>query len=360
MSTVAPAKSRTPSASIQRAIDSFSETAARGFLAAASIGLPTRDSVAALQADLDLRWRGKRDPVDYDLIYENTRASYASLVGVPADRVATGSQTSVLISVIAAAAPDGAEVVCVDGDFSSVVFPFLQRRGIRVRSVPLDALADSITEQTWLVACSFAQSATGQIADTAAITEAARRCGAYTLCDTTQAAGVYPVAAADFDATVCHAYKWLCCPRGVAFLTLSERFDRELTPVQAGWYAGDSVWDSCYAPDMHLATTARRFDVSPVWQAWVGAEPAVRMFASLDLHEVWAYASGLGDLLCDALGVPQQHQAIVTWADADGHDLARLTAAGITVTGRAGRMRASFHLWNNESDVCAAASALGR
>ena len=130
--------------------------------------------------------------------------------------------------------------------------------------------------------------------------------------------------------------------------------------MQAGWYAGDSVWDSCYAPDMHLASTARRFDVSPVWHAWVGAEPAVRMFAALDMHEVWDYASGLGDMLCDALEVPEQHQAIVTWADADGHDLARLTAAGITVTGRAGRMRASFHLWNNEGDVRAAAHALGR
>ena len=360
MSTVAPAKSRIPSAPLQRAIDSFDETAARGFLAAASIGLLTRDSVAALKADLDLCWSGRRDPVDYDPIYESTRASYAALVGVPVERVATGSQTSVLVSVIAAAAPDRAEVLCVDGDFSSVVFPFLQHSGIRVRSVPLNALADSITEQTWLVAFSLAQSATGQIADTAAITEAARRSGAYTLCDTTQAAGVYPVAAGDFDATVCHAYKWLCCPRGVAFLTLSERFDRTLTPVQAGWYAGDSVWDSCYAPDMHLASTARRFDVSPVWHAWVGAEPAVRMFAALDLHEVWDYASGLGDMLCDALEVPEQHQAIVTWADPDGHDLARLTAAGITVTGRAGRMRASFHLWNNESDVRAAAHALGR
>jgi selenocysteine lyase/cysteine desulfurase len=358
MSIVAPAKSRTPSAPLQRAINSFNPQAARGFLGAASIGLPTRDTVAALEADLQLRWNGRRDPVDYDPIYESTRASYAALVGVPVDRVATGSQTSVLVSVVAAAAPDGAEVLCVDGDFSSVVFPFLQRSGIRVRSVPLDSLADSVTDETWLVAFSFAQSATGQIADVAAITEAAHRHGALTLCDTTQAAGVHPVHAGMFDVTVCHAYKWLCCPRGVAFLTVSEEFQDQLTPIQAGWYAGDSVWSSCYAPEMHLATTARRFDVSPVWQAWVGAEPAVRMFAGLDIDEVWAYASGLGDMLCDALGVPEQHQAIITWADAEGTDLATLTAAGITVTGRAGRMRASFHLWNNESDVLAVARAL--
>lgn len=360
MSIVAPAKSRTLSAPLRKAINSFDPQAARGYIAAASIGLLTRDTVAAQKADLDLCFAGRRDPVDYDPIYERTRAGYAALVGVPVERVATGSQTSVLVSVVAAAVPDGAEVLCVDGEFSSVVFPFYQRRGVRVRSVPLAALAESITDATWLVAFSLAQSATGQIADVAAIGEAARRHNAYTLCDTTQAAGVYPVKVGMFDATVCHAYKWLCCPRGVAFLTLSESFGAMLTPVQAGWYAGEEVWGSCYAPDMHLATTARRFDVSPAWPAWVGAEPAVRIFAALDMDEVWGYTSGLGDQLCDALGVPEQHQAIVTWADADGEDLARLTAAGITVTGRAGRVRASFHIWNDESDIRAVVRALGR
>ena len=55
--------------------------------------------------------------------------------------------------------------------------------------------------------------------------------------------------------------------------------------------------------------------------------------------------------LCDALGIPLQHQAIVTWPDASGEDLGRLIAAGVRASGRAGRLRASFHLWNDESDV---------
>ena len=82
------------------------------------------------------------------------------------------------------------------------------------------------------------------------------------------------------------------------------------------------------------------------------------MFSELDIAEVWARVTGLGDLLCDALAVPQQHQAIVTWPDADGSDLQKLNAAGIRVSGRAGRLRASFHLWNDESDVEAVVAAL--
>jgi selenocysteine lyase/cysteine desulfurase len=344
------------SAALQNAIDSFSEP--RLFLAAASIGLPTRETIAALRNDLDL-WAGSnRDPMDYEPIIARTRGHYADLVGVPVGNVAIASQTSVMTSLFAASVPAGAEVLCVDGDFTSIVFPFLQRTDITVRSVPLEALADAVTDATWLVVFSLVQSANGRVADASVIVEAAAAHDAFTLCDTTQAAGVHPVDAAVFDATVCHSYKWLCSPRGVAFLTLSPRLQDVLTPIHAGWFAGEAIWQSCYGPAMNLATDARRFDVSPAWPAWVGAEPAIRMFAGLDIAEVWERTSALGDQLCDGLGIPQQHQAIVTWADATGDDLRRISAAGVKASGRAGRLRASFHLWNDESDVAAVISAL--
>jgi selenocysteine lyase/cysteine desulfurase len=358
MTTAPAATSRSTSPELQRAIAGFNHDAARGYLAVASIGLPLAATVAAQKADLDLWYAAERDPMDYDAIVESTRAHFAALVHVPADRVATGSQTSVITSLIAAAVPDGAEVLCVDGDFSSMLFPFQQRPGVRVRTVRLAELADAIGADTWLVAFSHIQSATGAVADVDAIVAAAERHGTRTYCDLTQSAGVHPVDASLFDATVCHSYKWLCSPRGVAFLTVSERLQTELVPLQAGWYAGGNVWQSCYGPAMDLAADARRFDVSPAWPAWVGAEPAIRLFSELDIAEVWARASGLGDRLCDALDIPRQHQAIVTWADADGRDLGRLVAAGIKASGRAGRLRAAFHLWNDESDVAAVISAL--
>jgi selenocysteine lyase/cysteine desulfurase len=343
------------SAALQHAIDSFGEP--RGYLAVASIGLPPAQAVAAMTADLAAWSRADRDPQGYDPVIERARAHYARLVGMPVDRVAQGSQTSVMASVIAAAAPEGAEILCIEGDFSSIIFPF-EQRGLRVRSVPQAALADSITDDTWLVVFSLVQSASGVVADSAAIIEAAARHNTYTFCDVTQAAGVLPVDASPYDVTVCHTYKWLCSPRGVAFMTLSERFDPLLTPLQAGWYAGDDVWQSCYGPEMHLATTARRFDVSPAWQAWIGAEQSLELFAGLDLREVWDYTSGLGDSLCDALGIPQQRQAIVSWPDASGSDLGKLIGAGIRASGRAGRLRASFHIWNDESDVESVVRAL--
>jgi selenocysteine lyase/cysteine desulfurase len=345
------------SAALAAAIDEFREP--RGYLAVASIGLPPDSAVAAMRADLAAWEAADRDPQGYDPVIARTRDSFASLVGVPASRVAIGSQTSVLAALVAAAAPEGAEVLVPDGDFSSIEFPFLQRPGIRVRVVPLEALADGVSDDTWLVVFSLVQSATGIVADVDGILEAAARHDTYTFCDLTQAAGVLPVDASRFDVTVCHTYKWLCSPRGVAFLTLSERFDPLLTPLQAGWYAGDDVWTSTYGPAMHLATNARRFDVSPAWQAWIGAEPAIALFAGLDIAEVWAWTSELGDALCEAVGIPAQRQAIVTWPDASGGDLKKLIDSGIRVSGRAGRLRASFHLWNDLSDVEAVARVLG-
>lgn len=356
MTTAIRATRPTLSPELQRARENFEPSS--GFLAVASIGIPTRETVAAQKADLDLWGSARRDPMDYDGIVERTRRSYARLVGVSPHRVATGSQTSVIASLVAAGVPDGAEVLSVLGDFSSIVFPFLQQPGIRVRTVALADLASSISDDTWLVVFSHIQSSTGVVADVPAIVAAAKAHDTYTFCDTTQSAGVHPVDASLFDATVCHSYKWLCAPRGVAFLTLSERFQARLRPLHAGWYAGEQVWQSCYGPNMALAIDARAFDVSPAWPAWVGAEPAIRLFSELDIAEVWAYTSGLGDLLCEGLGIPQQHQAIVTWADPDATDLHRLVAAGIRASGRAGRLRAAFHLWNDEADVAAVIAAL--
>ncbi|MGU3409176.1 aminotransferase class V-fold PLP-dependent enzyme [Microbacterium sp. M1A1_1b] len=332
----------------------------RGYLAACTAGLPTHGTLAAMRADLAEWERAASSPVRYGDLVEEGRALFADVVGVTADRVATGSQTSAMTAVVAAALPDGAEVVVPDGDFSSIVFPFLAQahRGVRVRSVPLASLATALTPDTALVAWSAVQSATGAVVDSAAVVRAARHVGARTLCDLTQAAGVLPVDASPYDVTVTHAYKWLCAPRGVAFMTVSDAALAWLRPTQAGWYAGADVWSSCYGPAMQLADDARRFDVSPAWQAWPGAVAALRHVASLDMAAVWRHGAGLADQLADALGVGRQSQAVMTLPDPSGAGLAALTAAGITASGRAGRLRLAFHHWNDRSDVDAVADVL--
>lgn len=334
----------------------------RDYLAACTLGLPSRDTVRAVRADLDAAASGRPDVVAASQAVEKARAAYARLVSSPVGDVAIGSQTSVQVALIATSVPDGAEVLCAEGDFSSLVAPFARAgRGIRLRTAPLDDLAAAITPGTWLVAFSLVQSATGEVADAAGIAAAAARAGTRTLCDLTQAAGWLPVDATMFDATVCHAYKWLCCPRGVSFLTLTPDFADEIRPVQAGWYSGDDPWSSCYGTGGDLAPDARRFDVSPAWQAFVGAAPALEMFAQADITSTYVHATSLAARFRDGLGLPHPSRpsAIVTWPDATGEALAQLTAHGITASGRAGRARVAFHVFNDELDVDRALHALG-
>ena len=331
-----------------------------GYLNAPTLGLPPRAVVTAMQEAM-IQWQtGRACPVEYGELAERARQRYAELVGVPTDSVALGSQASVLAGTVATAVPDGAEVLCVTGDFTSVTFPFQvqERRGVMVRHVPLAELADAVTPQTHLVAFSLAQSSTGDLVDVAAVTEAAAAHGALTLCDTTQATGWMPVDASLFDLTICSAYKWLCQPRGTAYLTVRPEVTDLITPNNAGWYAGASVWDSVYGPEMHLAPDARRFDVSLAWLCWVGAEAASEVFATLDPARVRDHDLELAAELRARLGLEPCDRPVITLDDPTGHLADVLERAGVRCASRAGRVRLAFHVWNTDADVDLVAEAL--
>jgi selenocysteine lyase/cysteine desulfurase len=332
----------------------------RGYLNAATVGLPLRPTSAALRQALGDWERGVLDMPAVDGAVVRSREAFARLVGVPAGWVAAAPQVSVLVGMVAAALPDGAEVVLPGGDFASVVFPFLVHadRGVRVRHVPLERLAESVAPGTTLVAYSLVQSADGRIADAAAVRAAARSVGALTLVDLTQAAGWLPVDAGADDITVCGTYKWLCSPRGTALLTVRPDVADRLRPLFAGWYAGESIWDSCYGPEMSLAADARRFDVSPAWHGWLGTAPALEAFVDADQQELHRHAAGLADQVRERLGLAPTGSAILALPDPEGSLRVRLEDAGLVVAGRGGNVRLSFHVWNDTEDASRAAAVL--
>jgi selenocysteine lyase/cysteine desulfurase len=327
------------------------------YLDTASSGLPPSTGAAALEQALRTWQEGRATPQGYDRAVAEARQSYAGLTGVPADTVAVGSQTSVFAGMIAASLPSGAEVVAAEGDFTSLLFPFLARPDLRVRLVPLAAVADEIRPGTALAAVSAVQSADGAVADLDAVAAAAAGAGARTLIDTTQSAGWLPLAAERFDYVVCSAYKWLLCPRGTAFLTIRpDRMD-ELVPVHAGWYAGEDVWSSIYGGPLRLARSARRFDVSPAWLSWVGAVPALRLLERVGVASIHAHDLRLANRFRAGLGLPPGDSAIVSVRGVpDASE--RMARAGVRTSVRADGLRVSFHLYNTEADVDRALGAL--
>ena len=336
---------------------------APGYLNASTLGLPPRRTADAVRAAVDTWQRGGACAVRYDQDVQASRALYARLVGVPLGWVAVGSQASVMTAEVAVALPDGALVLTVAGEFTSVTGPFeLQgRRGVRTIGVPLDELAEAVRAQRpAVVAFSLAQSADGRLADLDAVAEAARDVGALTLCDTTQAAGWFDVDASCWDITVCSAYKWLCCPRGSAFLTVRPEAMDRLSGHNAGWYAGADVWASVYGPGLRVAADARQFDVSPAWLSWVGTRTSLEVFLDVPAGTRRSHGADLADRLRERLGLAPEGRPVLCLPDTDGTVLAALADAGCTAVSRAGRARLSFHLWNDDEDVDRVVDALGR
>jgi selenocysteine lyase/cysteine desulfurase len=326
-----------------------------GYLNTAAVGLPCRATLAELDRRI-AEWReGRCDPPSFDADVARSRAAYARIVGVDASRVGVIGPASVGVGMVAASLADGATVLCAEEDFTSVLFPFLADPRLSVRTVPLERLVGHIDEDVDLVAVSAVQSADGRVIDLDALATAAASAGTRTVLDLTQSAGWLPIDAGRFDVTVCHSYKWLCCPRGVGFVTVSEEALDWLRPVNAGWYAGEDPWTSIYGPPLRLASDARRFDTSPDWFSVAGAAPALELLADIGVEAIQRHNVHLTNLFRARLGMDASNSAIVS-IDTDGGEA--LARAGVVTAARAGRVRLSFHLYNTEEDVESAASCL--
>ncbi|WP_405878939.1 aminotransferase class V-fold PLP-dependent enzyme [Streptomyces sp. NBC_01136] len=323
------------------------------YLNTASCGLLPARTVEAMRVAVESAAAGQ--PSDMFADVEAARASFARLAGVPERRVAAGASVAVYSGLIAASLPPGAEVLTAEADFSSVVNPFHVRGDLKVRAVPLERLAESVRPGTALVAVSAAQSADGRVADLEGIRQAAREHGARTYVDVSQAAGWLPLDAGAYDYVSSIAFKWLVCPRGVAFLVVPEDLGG-LTPVFAGWVAGQAPWDSCYGPVEELAHSARRFDESPSLFSYAGARHALELVEELGVANVRAHDLALADRFragLQGLGrepVPAPGSPIVS-VPGLGHRQRELSEAGVEVSDRAGNLRAAFHLYNTPADV---------
>ncbi|GGM41173.1 aminotransferase class V [Micromonospora sonchi] len=329
-----------------------------GWLNTATYGLPPDPAWDALQEAL-ADWRvGQGAWEGWSEAAGRTRDAFARLAGVPPADVAIGATVSQLLAPVAAALPAGARVVVPEVEFTSNLFPWMVQeiRGVEVRTVPLDKLAASVDDGTDLVAFSLVQSADGTVAAYDDIVAAARAHGALVAVDATQACGWLPFDAALADVMVVGGYKWLMGPRGTAFAYLDPALRERLRPDAAGWCAASDPHTSYYGPPLRLSDDARRFDISPAWFAWVGAAPALELLLKIGVPAVHAYDVGLANRFLAGLGQPSGHSAIVSVEVPGARE--KLERAGVRAAVRAGRVRASFHLYTTQQDVDLALDAL--
>lgn len=295
----------------------------------------------------------------FDADVTTARRGFADLAGVPVERVAMGSTVSSMLGPVAAAIADGSRVVVAEGEFTSVTFPFAAHadRGVSVREVPLDRIADAATEAD-VVAVATVQSADGARADVDALRAATAGTDTLVVLDATQQVGWLRLDLDWADVVAGSSYKWLMGPRGVAWAGYSPRLLERLVPLNANWYAGAEPWQSIYDLPLRLADDARRFDVSPAWFAVAGTAASLAWLTQVDQEAITAHCLALAARTRQALDLPVEDSAIVSIRRDDASE--RLERVGIRAAVRAGAARVGFHLYNTEDDVDRLVDALSR
>ena len=120
-------------------------------------------------------------------------------------------------------------------------------------------------------------------------------------------------------------------------------------PHSAGWYAGDDAHASYFGRRLRLASSARRLDISPAWFSWVGTEPALELIEQIGIAAIHDHNLGLANRFRAGVGLEPSDSAIVS-VDLPGA-AERLENAGVVAAVRGGRLRTSWHLYNDENDV---------
>jgi L-cysteine/cystine lyase len=300
------------------------------------------------------------------------RAAYAGLLGCAPEQVAlTGSTTDGVNTVLAGLdLRPGDEVLTTDEEHPGLLAPLGQarrRRGIRVRVVPFARVADEVSADTRLVACSHVSWVSGRIVDAPALKES----GASVLLDAAQAIGAIPV---DIRRLGCDFYaasgqKWLCGPEGSGCLFIREE---KLDECSIPWPSYGSLADPERPLEVEPAEGAARFDhgfPSGLRSAWALASLEVLGGPGWDwVHtRSAALARSLAIRLRERGGVdvlPRGHSTLVSWRVSDGRDPAeeveRLAAAGFVVRSIpqfGGLIRASVGAWSTEEELEALAAA---
>ncbi len=353
------------------------------YLDAASQGpLPLAASRAGREA-LALKERPwKITTQTYVQVVAEARALAARLLGAREESVALVTGAGQVVNAVARGLDlgEGDEVLLPRHEFPSNDLPWrwLARRGVAVRVVEPDdpsgavsaaRLAAEIGPRTRVVAFAHVSYLHGGRIDPSPVVEAARRVGAVTVVDGSQAAGALPFdfGAAGVDVYAASGYKFLLGPYGSGVGLFSPQVVDRIAVGDVSWWAVKGAEDFNHLPDA--------VEMKPGAQRWDAHEPAsfnnlmplaesLRLLLEATPALVQAHARALGDRILARLPAglapaspedPSQRSHILCLRGvspaATAAAFERLRAARVAVALRGDRLRISPHLYSTEADA---------
>ena len=323
---------------------------------------------------------------------ERLRTVAAEFLGADQDEIALVSNTTHGIGLVAEGFPwqAGDNVVVPDNEFPSNLLPWsnLARRGVELRHLPvtpsgvldLSQLSRVIDARTRIVSVSWVGFVSGYRIDVGAVAELVHSRGALLMLDAIQGLGAFKidVHATGVDFLAADGHKWMLGPEGAGLFYLRREHLNLLRPLGVGW---NSLAGSSFDPrSLQLKATAARYEGgSTNMPGMLGFHESLSLLHQLHLDKTdnspisQAVLAGT-DQLAERLqqqdfsvhlpADPSRRSGIlgVSWPCGAGSDgrfpeavalAARkhCIAAGVVLSVRGGKLRASTHAYVNNQDI---------
>jgi selenocysteine lyase/cysteine desulfurase len=327
-----------------------------------------RSVTAALERYLDDKSCGPASRPRVDEEADRLRARLAAFWSVATEEIGLVSSVAEGMSILVESLDwrAGDVVVCAADEYPSVVGPLALRHGVELRFADMldpDDVARAASGRARMVAVSAVSMVDGRRHDLAALRRAADAAGAMLVVDFTQASGWMPIEAAVADFAFSACYKWMLGLTGTAIAYWNRARQPGWAPATAGWYSIAMQGRPDYARPLALVPDARRFTRgNPAHPSVYALHAALDVLEALPRGALAAHVTALTAVLLDRLaeaGIasttprdPARHGANVCIAHARANEVvAAMARRGVLAWNGRGRIRFSFHGYNDEGEL---------
>lgn len=316
-------------------------------------------------------------------VLDEVRAKFAALVGAEASEVAFVKNTSEGLNIAAAglriAAGDNVVLNELEHPNNTHCWNLLREKGVEVRTVPqrmgrvdVEDIIAAIDSKTRAVAVASTTNM-GFRFDLERIGKACHEESALLIVDAVQSLGIEPFDAkkAGVDVFSTSAHKGLLGPHGIGFLCCNEEALGEINPP---YVAGISYEKAPGTGEAILKRTAARFEYGNYnYMGGYAMVAALGILEKVGIEAIYGHCleltnvfrEGIHDLGVTVLDSPvESERTNIVAFKVEGRESAevreRLLERDVMLSAHYGDLRASFALFNNESDVEIALEALGK
>lgn len=210
--------------------------------------------IPVLEYQVGLRQRMERQPVqffvrDLEGLLDEARAALGDFLGAPAGDLAWVSNATTAVNAVLRSLrlEPGDELLTTDHEYNACrnVLDFVARRAgaqVVVANLPfpiagpdqvIEAVMDRVTGRTRLALLDHVTSQTGLVLPIEALVRELRTLGVETLVDAAHAPGMLPLELAAIGAAwyTGNCHKWICAPKGAAFLYTRPDMQQQTRPA---------------------------------------------------------------------------------------------------------------------------------